>query len=306
LFLFSIIFHMANEHDKRNKKLFESPRLVEQLIYYFVDEDFVKKLNFSTLERMDKSFITDEFKEKEADIIYKVFFQDKPVYIYLLIEFQSTVDKFMALRINRYITEFYEYLTKQENWEQLPAVFPVLLYNGSAKWTAKTNLQDLVQSDLPAKYIPHFSYYKIIENEIPKRTLKSIHNIVSAVFYVENLAPGQLKDEVRSVIQLIEKENPDLIQLFRRWMNNLFKKIEDENLGKINDAITQITEVKNMFETALEEYGVKIKEEGIQQGLQRGQKIGVINTARNLKREGIAINIIAGCTGLSVEEIEEL
>jgi len=298
---------MASEHDKRNKKLFESPRLLEELIYYFVDEDFVKELDYSTLERMGKSFITDEFKEKEADIIYKVFFKNQAVYIYLLIEFQSTVDKFMALRMNRYIAEFYEYLTKQENIDRLPDVFPVLLYNGTAKWTAKTSLEDLIQNVLPAKYIPHFTYYKIIENEIPKEVLQSIHNIVSAVFYVEKFTPGQFKEEVHNVIKLIEKEQPELIHQFRRWLNNLFKiKATNENLDKINDAMTEITEVKNMIETALEEYGLKIRAESLQQGLQQGQQNEKINTARNLKRKGIPIEIISECTGLSIEEIEAL
>ena len=64
-------------------------------------------LDFSTLQRLDKSFITDDFKEKESDLIYKISFNGQELYIYLLIEFQSTVDKFMAIRMLRYICEFY-------------------------------------------------------------------------------------------------------------------------------------------------------------------------------------------------------
>ena len=87
---------MANEHDKRYKKLFSNHKLVEELLTSFVDEDFVKELDYSTLERLDKSFVTDEFADKESDLIYKVNFKGEEIYIYLLLEFQSTVDRFMA------------------------------------------------------------------------------------------------------------------------------------------------------------------------------------------------------------------
>ena len=133
---------MPGEHDIRYKKLFSNPILVKELLFNFTQEKLIQELDFSTLERLDKSFITDEFKEKESDLIYKIKFQDNDIYIFLLIEFQSTVDKFMALRMLRYICEFYDFLL-QKKLKKLPAVFPVLLYNGNRKWTAKKNIKDL-------------------------------------------------------------------------------------------------------------------------------------------------------------------
>ena len=44
------------------------------------------------------------------------------------------------------------------------------------------------------------------------------------------------------------------------------------------------------------------KREGIEEGAQ--QK--AIETARNLKTKGVDVNIIAECTGLSVEEVQKL
>ena len=180
---------MAHDHDKRYKKLFSHPVIVKELLLYFIDEAFIKDLDFTSLQRMDKSFITDDFKEKESDIIYKINFKNNEVYIYLLIEFQSTVDKFMAVRINRYLAEFYEFLSYTVKGKDIPAAFPVMLYNGEEKWTSSSNLHDLIQPSIPDKYIPHFSYYKIIENEIPKEVLLKIENAVSAIFYVENSKP---------------------------------------------------------------------------------------------------------------------
>ena len=50
---------MANEHDRKYKKLFSHPVIVKELLLYFINEDFIKELDFNSLDRMDKTFITD-------------------------------------------------------------------------------------------------------------------------------------------------------------------------------------------------------------------------------------------------------
>ena len=47
---------------------------------------------------------------------------------------------------------------------------------------------------------------------------------------------------------------------------------------------------------------VKGHEKGIKKGIEQGKQ----DTARNMKRKGIPLEIIAECTGLSLEEIERL
>ncbi len=47
-----------NVHDSGYKKLFSSPVIVKELLLYFVDEPWVQGLDYNTLERLDKSFVT--------------------------------------------------------------------------------------------------------------------------------------------------------------------------------------------------------------------------------------------------------
>jgi len=285
---------MASENDKRYKKIFSNPHVVEELLVYFVHEDFVKDLDFSTLERLDKSFVTEKFQEKESDIIYKVNFKGNEIYIYLLIEFQSTVDKFMSLRILRYILEFYDFLSQNDKFTKLPAVFPILLYNGEDRWTAKENINEIIIGNIPKRYIPNFSYYKLAENEISKETLLEIHNFMSAIFYVENSTPEEIKNEIMNIIGLIEKERPDLIRLFRLFINNLFKTSNYDNIEEVNQEIDNIMEVKTMLTAAIERMKQDVRIEG------------KIETAKKMIEEGLSLNLIIKCTGLTEEEIMKL
>ena len=297
---------MASDSDKRYKKIFSNPLVVEELLLYFVHEDFVKDLDFSTLERLDKSFVTEKFQEKESDIIYKVNFKGNEIYIYLLIEFQSTVDKFMSLRILRYILEFYDFLSQNDKFTKLPAVFPILLYNGEDKWTARENIKDIIIGNIPEKYIPKFSYYKIIENEISKETLLKIHNFISAVFYVENSTPDEIRAEIQNIISLLEKEKPDLIKLFKLWINSLFKTSKYDNIEEINDEINNIMEVKAMLAASIERMKQEVKMQGKLEGKLEGKIETKIETAKKMIEEGLSLNLISKCLDLSEDEIRKL
>ena len=48
------------------------------------------------------------------------------------------------------------------------------------------------------------------------------------------------------------------------------------------------------------------KELGRKEGRLEGEKAKALEAARNLKREGVDIALIAKCVGLSIEEIEAL
>jgi len=94
---------MVNGHDKRYKKLFENHHLVEHLLRSFVGLRFIKDLDFTNMLSIDKSFIDEKYEEKESDKVYRIRYKNRDIYIYLLLEFQSTVDKKMPLRFLRYL-----------------------------------------------------------------------------------------------------------------------------------------------------------------------------------------------------------
>jgi len=65
----------------------------------------------------------------------------------LLIEFQSTVDPWMAVRIMTYVGLLYQDLIRRGDVlkdRKLPPVLPIVLYNGDAKWTAATDIAALI------------------------------------------------------------------------------------------------------------------------------------------------------------------
>jgi predicted transposase YdaD len=107
----------------------------------------VRDLDFSTLEVFKDSFVSDNLLERHDDIIWRVRWgQKKWLYVYLLLEFQSSIDDFMAVRIMVYIGLLYQYLIdsqKLQAKDKLPPVLPLVIYNGILG--AVTNLTFLMR-----------------------------------------------------------------------------------------------------------------------------------------------------------------
>jgi len=47
--------------------------------------------------------------------------------------------------------------------------------------TIPSNIKNLIDQQIPEKYIPAFEYYKIIEKDIPDETLLKLQNLVSII-----------------------------------------------------------------------------------------------------------------------------
>jgi predicted transposase/invertase (TIGR01784 family) len=268
---------MITNHDSWYKELFSDHRVVEDLLTSFVKEEFVRDLDFSSLKKLNSSFISPEFKNREADVFYEIKSRGQSTYIYLLIEFQSTVDRFMALRMGSYVFQFHQEVQRLSPSRYLQPVFPILIYNGDDPWTAPESFRSLlVKSTLPKKYLPEFRYYKIAINEIPKRELVRIRNAVSAVFYIENSSVEDIAQSRQELVEILKavfaREGAYIINSIVQWMQTI-QKIPKS--AKIIKTIKDITEVVTMFETRTKKYEERVFKAGIEKGIEQGIEKGI-------------------------------
>ena len=268
---------MSHKHDNRYKKLFSNPTLVKQLLECFVNLPFVKELDYSTLKKSDKSFVTHAYKSMESDIIYTVNYKGKTAYIYLLIEFQSTIDHFMSLRMLRYILELYDEIIKTTTPKpkKLPAVFPIMLYNGNKRWDAPENISELIDdTGINRYYIPSFKYYKIDEENFSKETLIKLGNGISAIFYAEQTTAKELKEQIYIISDLIKNEHKDVIVAIESWLLNYVGS--DEKMSYIIKKAGDIKEGRSMYAETIKEFARINEKKGEIRGEKRGEKRGEI------------------------------
>ena len=143
------------DHDHSYKLLFSHPEMVADLLRGFVHDDWVKDLDFASLERVGDGYVTDDLRERVDDIVWRVRLGPEWLYVYLLIEFQSSVDTFMAVRILAYLGLLYQDIIRAGSLtaeRKLPPVLPIVLYNGKPRWNAATEVAELIAT-APADWI---------------------------------------------------------------------------------------------------------------------------------------------------------
>ena len=181
------------DHDHSYKLLFSHPEMVADLLRGFVHEDWVNDLDFASLERVNDGYVTDDLRERLDDIVWRVRLGSEWVYVYLLIEFQSSVDTFMAVRVLAYLGLLYQDIIRTGGLTAdrlLPPVLPIVLYNGKPRWTAATEVADLIAA-VPAgldRYRPHLRYLLLDEGRYADSELAPLRNLAAALFRLENLS----------------------------------------------------------------------------------------------------------------------
>lgn len=137
------------DHDHSYKLLFSHPDMVADLLRGFVREDWVKGLDYASLERVGDGYVSDDLRERVDAIVWRVRMGPDWLYVYLLIEFQSSIDPFMAVRKLAYLGLLYQDITRTGGLtaeRKLPPVLPVVLYNGKPRWTAAEEIADLIHA----------------------------------------------------------------------------------------------------------------------------------------------------------------
>ncbi len=290
-----------NIHDSGYKKLFSNRTIFRELLETFVNQEWVHALDFSSCEPLDKSFISEHYKETESDLIYKIQFHDREVYIYILIEFQSTVDPFMALRVLNYITNFYmDFLVNNRNVNRLPAVFPIVLYNGEAPWTAPVNLSRLIEQHPPrGTFALDFQYFLIAENQYSQDALLTIRNIVSTLFLAESHYDLDLL-EVELLNLFSVEADKQAVSLFLNWFRQLafHGRIESGDYQSLEYIYRNEEEVKTMLVAALERERQQIFQNGLlegkQEGLLEGKQEGLLEGEQKGRVEGKQEGLLEG------------
>ncbi len=197
------------------------------------------------------------------------------LYIYLLLEFQSHVDSYMAVRIMAYVALLYQGLIRSGQLtpsSTLPPVVPVVLYNGRGRWTAARNIETLVEH-VPgglATYRPRLSYLLIDEGRYTEKQLAPLRNVAAALFRLENSrTPTDVQRVVTALVAwLHDPAYASLRRAFTVWLRRVLlpARLPDVPIPEVQE----LTEVQTMLAERVIEWTQQWKEEGLREGLQQG------------------------------------
>jgi predicted transposase/invertase (TIGR01784 family) len=281
-----------SEHDSAYKLLFSHAEMVADLLRGFVKEPWVKEMDLATLERVGSSFVAEDLQDREGDVIWRLRFRGGWLYVYLLLEFQSTVDRFMALRMMVYVGLLYQKLIQEKELTgdgRLPAVLPVVLYNGGRPWNAPEEMRELIEQ-IPGgleRYQPKMRYLLLEESRYTDEELSSLRNLVAALFRLENSRDSEHIGEVIGLLVewLKIPEHDSLRRAFAEWLRRglLPARLPGVEIPEFGD----LQEVKLMLAEHVKEWTQEWLEQGLQQGREQGREQGLQQGREQGREQGL-------------------
>jgi hypothetical protein len=198
--------------DHPHKRIFSRPDFAADLIR-LVCEDCAQELDFDTLDRSHLSFITDDRRDQEDDIIWRLRWQGRDLYIYLLIASQPDPD--IPVRIMHYVSLLYQDIRRSGtigSLEPLPPVLPVVLYSGAAPWQTPLDIHEAI-GPVPTsikRHQPALRYILIDETRVAFSPHVEDSNLAAAVLMLAQIAPN-----LRS--WFIASKREDQLAEFLQW-----------------------------------------------------------------------------------------
>ena len=271
---------MNARHDASYKHLFSSPKVVRHLVEGFIPDEEMKRLDFSTLERMNASYVSEDLRERADDVVWRVRTEEDWLYLYFLIEFQSGVDRWMAVRLMTYVGLLYQDLIKGKAIEgrRLPPVLPIVFYTGEEPWNAATDIAELLPKDPPgliARYLPRMAYLLIDENAYPDEALADFKNVVAATIGLERQKRPQDLAQRIAALNAWFGHDVELGRILTVWIQEyLLKDLRpDLNVPEAHDLGEITMQLAERFKQWEEEVARKAIEQGAQKGRLEGEAL---------------------------------
>ena len=285
---------MASHLDLGYKHLFAHPELVRELVMEFTPFHWLGGARPCDFERVNPGYISERFSERQDDIVWRVRQGAADLYLYILLEFQSRTDRWMALRMQVYIGLLYQDLVKRGELgrqHRLPAVLPLVLYTGAERWAASCDLSKSIER-APAALEPFQAsqrYFLVDQQRLDPAALARQRSILSLLFRLELSELPDVIKEIAPALRawLLEDAQAPVKRAVSAWAQQI---LDRQTRGEASLGMILTVEGADMGARKFETWADALEERGMQRGIEKGLERGIEQGIRQ-ERERQAMNL---------------
>ena len=130
---------LLNKHDEIARKFLSNVEVAHDFLSIYLPKEILQQCDLSSINIESGSYIEHNLKKRYSDVVYRINLypqvnqQCRCIYIYTLVEHQSTARKMMPFTIAHYCLNILQaHVDKfSEDALKLPIVVPLVFYNGS-------------------------------------------------------------------------------------------------------------------------------------------------------------------------------
>jgi hypothetical protein len=295
-------------HDSVFRRIFGVPANTASQLRAVLPPGIAGRLDLGRLAPVPGSFVDEALKWRHSDVLFSAPLEGRDAFVYVLVEHQSSDDPLMAYRVLRYITRIWEqYEREHPKARRLPAVIPLVVYQGPGRWAGPLQFLDVIDLDPAGKqaaqaWLPRFEFLLddltcVGEDQLVRRELTPAALVTLLLL---KTAPG----------------NPRITADLRRWGGQLRAVLDQPGGGEA--FITLLTYIELVSEAGADELrdlaaslgpdaeeayvttAELLRAEGEARGMARGkaEDILVIFEQRGIDIDERSCELVGSCTDL--------
>lgn len=149
--------------------------------------------------------------------------------------------------------------------------------------------------------------WQIIESKRGKRILtEDLELRIIEIPKAERILEKEIHNRIAQWLTFINNPNTERVEKIMKENEEVKKAKSVLHVMSKDEELKRLAELKEKWERDEKSAQAAWKEEGLEEGIEKGRKEGLIITAKNMKKNKFTTEQIAQITGLSKEEIEEI
>jgi predicted transposase YdaD len=297
---------IQNPHDKLFRASMQYPEVAREFLELHLPEAIKKGLDFDSIITCPNTFIDQDLKLLQSDVLLKATVFNEEAYLYILAEHQSKPDPLMPLRLIKYMTKIWDFHCQQSGAKKslpLPVIVPLVFFTGKGHYTAARTLSDLCGNQAEAmRNILHAPYSLIDVNTIPEDKLTSRMWAGTMEFIMRNRFKQHLGHEIQKIAHninhlFLEKNGALVLELLSYIVD-----IDDEhrNIQELVDMMHN--QLSPNVENEIMSLAEKLRDEGRNEGGLKKE----LEIAQRMIDEGVDPVFIVKMTKLSLDQVKAL
>lgn len=270
--------------DSLYHRLFGHPRMVGELVREFVPRKLVANVDFSGLQRINPKFhpARRSARRREADVIWRVPIRDgSDIDLYLLIEFQSVTDEWMAARAQVYQGLLWQQVIDERKLKAstgLPPLLLLVVYNGEQRWKVATTAWELITLSPDSTlwpWQPDARYYLLDMGAFSDDELAGRSSLAALLFRLERQhSTEELKGLVDEVIGWFRRHGG--YERLRRLFTELIREAFARHRVKLPGS-GSLLDMKSMLTIDNTAWHAQLLAKGVAKGLAEGKAGALIS-----------------------------
>ena len=294
---------IPHPHDSMVRVVLGDLAEARSFLQRYVPEALSQTLNWSTLRLLEGSFVDEELRRSETDFLYEVerVGDDASLWLYILLEHQSTPDRWMRFRLLKYCCRIWDMnLAARPTPSELRPIVPLVFYQGERSWSYSREFAELfAESVRDWPWIPRFSHELIdqtgtqpeeVQGELKVRLMQLL---LLAAYHPERPWATLVIELLATLSSLPASGGINYIRVFLRY---LLQTQDREIIESFQEALRYQAPV---IGDDLMTYAQELLAEGKAEGREEGRLEERVRMIENLLRLNTAWAMIEEVTGVT-------